>query len=101
MSLNVEIDAGCRSENDLCFDRASRYAPTIPISMAKVGEKGTIVRISGKEDVRKSLIRLGFIAGTKVSAVSTAGGSVILEIKGSRIAIDCQMASKIMFCPES
>ena len=101
MSLDVGLDAVYHSDSESCFERASRYAPTIPISMAKGGERGTIVRISGKDDVRKSLNRLGFVAGTKVSAVSTAGGSVILEIKGSRIAIDCQMASKIMFCPES
>ena len=31
----------------------------------------------------------------------SASGSVILDVKGSKIAIDRKMASKILFCPES
>ena len=34
-------------------------------------------------------------------AVSEASGNVILDVKGSKIAIDRKMASKILFCPES
>ncbi|MDO5852889.1 MAG: FeoA family protein [Thermoplasmata archaeon] len=69
--------------------------------MAKVGEKGTITSISGKEEVKRFLSELGFTTGTEVKAVSMANGNVILDVKGSKIAIDRHMASKILFCPES
>ena len=50
-------------------------SPGIPISMARVGDKGTVVSISGREETK--------------------------NVKGSKIAIDRKMASKILFCPES
>ena len=67
-------------------------SPGIPISMARVGDKGTVVSISGREETK---------TGTEVKAVSEASGNVILDVKGSKIAIDRKMASKILFCPES
>ena len=85
-------------------------SPGIPISMARVGDKGTVVSISGREETKRFLGReetkrflvgLGFTPGTEVKAVSEAGGNVILDVKGSKIAIDRKMASKILFCPES
>lgn len=75
--------------------------PGIPISLSKVGDVGTVVRISGKEEVKKFLNGLGFTPGSRVSTVSTAGGNVIVDLMGSKIAIDRHMASKIMVSPES
>ena len=81
-------------------------SPGIPISMARVGDKGTVVSISGREETKREetkrfLAGLGFTPGTEVKAVSEASGNVILDVKGSKIAIDRKMASKILFCPES
>ena len=76
-------------------------SPGIPISMARVGDKGTVVSISGREETKRFLAGLGFTPGTEVRAVSEASGNVILDVKGSKIAIDRKMASKILFCPES
>ncbi len=76
-------------------------SPGIPVSMARVGEAGTVVSISGKEEVRKYLASLGFTPGASIKAVSEASGSVILDVRGSKIAIDRKMATKILFCPES
>ena len=70
-------------------------------SMARVGDKGTVVSISGREETKRFLAGLGFTPGTEVKAVCEASGSVILDVKGSKIAIDRKMASKILFCPES
>jgi ferrous iron transport protein A len=68
--------------------------------MSGVGETGVVVRISGREDIKRFLNGLGFIPGARVSTVSTNGGNVILDLMGSRIAIDRTMASRIMFNPE-
>ena len=75
--------------------------PGIPISMARVGDMGTIVSISGREETRKFPAGLGFTPGTTVKAVCEANGNMILDVKGSKIAIDRKMANKILFCPES
>ena len=81
-------------------DMASSRAVSIPVSLAKVGETGIVVRISGNPEVRKFLSDLGFTIGTRISTVSELKGNKILSVRGSRIAIDSTMASKILFCPE-
>jgi len=68
----------------------------MPLSFFREGETGNIVRISGKEDIRKHLEGLGFVNGTEVGIVSSNGTGYILDVKGSRIAIDNRMASKII-----
>ena len=83
-----------------CSGKSMASSPGIPISMARVGDKGTVVSISGREETKRFLAGLGFTPGTEVKAVSEASGSVILDVKGSKIAIDRKMASKILFCPE-
>lgn len=75
-------------------------AVSVPVSLAKVGETGIVVRISGNPEVRKFLSDLGFTIGTRISTVSDLKGNKILSVRGSRIAIDSTMASKILFCPE-
>ena len=57
-------------------------SPGIPISMARVGDKGTVVSISGREETKRFLAGLGFTPGTEVKAVCEASGSVILDVKG-------------------
>ncbi|AGI47539.1 FeoA domain protein [Thermoplasmatales archaeon BRNA1] len=72
----------------------------IPISLAKAGECGTVVRITGDAGTRKFLTDLGFTVGAQVQAVTDVKGSKILAVRGSRIAVDSRMASKIYFRPE-
>ena len=72
----------------------------IPISFAKAGDCGIIVRISGDSGTRKFLNDLGFTSGTRVQAVSDVKGNKILSVRGSRIAVDSRMASRIYFRPE-
>jgi ferrous iron transport protein A len=69
--------------------------PTIPISFLKQGDAGVVMKVSGREEIRKFLSGLGFIAGTKVRIVTFNNNGLILDVKGSRIAIDGSMASKI------
>ena len=72
----------------------------IPISFAKAGDCGIVVRISGDSGTKKFLTDLGFTAGTHIQTVSDVKGSKILSVRGSRIAVDSRMASKILFRPE-
>ena len=67
-----------------------------PLTFAKEGETNSIVRIGGKEDVRRFLESLGFVAGAQVRVISANGGNVIVNVKDCRVAISREMASKIM-----
>ena len=72
----------------------------MPISFAKAGEGGTVVRIAGDSGTRKYLNDLGFTVGARIQAISDVKGSKILSVRGSRIAVDSRLASKIMIRPE-
>ncbi|CCX37743.1 putative uncharacterized protein [Clostridium sp. CAG:1013] len=68
----------------------------MPLSMAKAGETFTVVKITGKDEVRQHLAELGFVVDGTVTVVSELGGSLILQVKESRIALDRDMANRIM-----
>lgn len=67
----------------------------MPLTLAQAGEVHIIRRIGGNPDVKKHLEDLGFVAGSKVSIVSTIGGSLIVNMKESRVAINQEIAGKI------
>ena len=69
----------------------------MPLTMAKQGETVTIRKITGKDEVRQHLAELGFVVDGEVTVVSELGGSPILQVKDSRIALDRSMANRIMF----
>jgi Fe2+ transport system protein A len=64
--------------------------------MVSSGEPMQIKRIGGKEEVKKFLENLGFVTGGTVTVVSDIGGSVIVNVRDSRVAIGRDMANKIM-----
>lgn len=68
----------------------------MPLSMVSDGESFLIKKIMGKEEVRRFLENLGFVAGTQVALVSKIGGNVIVQVKESRVAISKEMAQKII-----
>ncbi|MCI9493521.1 MAG: ferrous iron transport protein A [Lachnospiraceae bacterium] len=68
----------------------------MPLTMAKAGEINTIKKVGGKEETRRFLENLGFVAGSQVAIVSKISGSMIVDVKGSRVAVNKEMANKIM-----
>ncbi|HHX57481.1 MAG TPA: ferrous iron transport protein A [Clostridiales bacterium] len=68
----------------------------MPLTMARIGEEICIKRITGKDETRRFLERLGFVTGEIVTIVSIIGGSMILSIKNARVALDEDMARRIM-----
>ena len=68
----------------------------MPLSMVDAGEPYTIKKIGGKEEVRRHLENLGFVVGGVVTVVSEINGSLIVNVKDSRVAIGKDMANKIM-----
>ncbi|MEG2199337.1 MAG: FeoA family protein [Anaerovorax sp.] len=68
----------------------------MPLTMAFIGEKNVIRKITGKDEVRQHLAQLGFVVGSEVTVVSQISGNMILSIKESRIALDKTMANRII-----
>lgn len=68
----------------------------MPLTMAKSGEVNRIKKVGGKEETRRFLESLGFVAGGEITVISAISGNVIVNIKESRIAISREMANKIM-----
>jgi len=68
----------------------------MPLSMAKSGEINYIKKITGKDEVRQHLAELGFVVGECVTVVTEIGGNMILNIKGSRVALGKSMAGRII-----
>lgn len=67
----------------------------MPLSMLHIGDIRRINKIHGRDDTRRFLESLGFIAGSTVSIVSENGGNFIVNVKGSRIALSKALACKI------
>lgn len=68
----------------------------MPLTMAKVGEQVVIRKITGRDEIRQHLTDLGFVVSGSVTIVSQMAGNFILQVKGSRVALDSTMANRIM-----
>ena len=53
----------------------------MPLSMVEEGEPKTIVKVGGKEEVRKFLENLGFVDGTVVTVVSSLTKGVEIYVR--------------------
>lgn len=67
-----------------------------PLIYAIPGEESIIKKISGNPDVKRHLENLGFTTGGSVTLVSSVGGNLIVKVKESRIALDEELAKKVM-----
>lgn len=68
----------------------------MPLTMAQAGVENQIKKVGGREDTRRFLENLGFVAGGKVTVISENNGNVIVSMKDSRVAISREMANKIL-----
>lgn len=68
----------------------------MPLNLAPAGEENIIKKVGGSPEVRQHLENLGFTVGGNVTVVSTLGGNVIVKVKESRIALDTELARRIM-----
>ena len=68
----------------------------MPLAMAKPGETYTNCQVTGKDEVRQQLAELGFVVDGAVTVVSELGGNLILQVKDSRVALDRNMATRIL-----
>ncbi|MDR1133732.1 MAG: ferrous iron transport protein A [Synergistaceae bacterium] len=68
----------------------------IPLTKTRIGEPMPIKKVGGGKELRKFLENLGFVPGDPVTVLTHIGGSVIVSLRESRVALNSMMASKIM-----
>ena len=68
----------------------------MPLILADAGQEYTIRKIGGSAEVKKHLENLGFVVGSPIMVVSSINGNQIVKVKDARIAINDEMAKKIM-----
>lgn len=68
----------------------------MPLSFLKGGETGTIAKVRGRGDLHHHLENLGFVEGAQVTVVSEAAGDLIVEVKGTQVALNRQVAARII-----
>ncbi len=66
------------------------------LALMSIGEKRTVIKVRGKDEVIRHLMDLGFAPGTEVLVVGENVAGMILLVKGVRIALDRGLANKIM-----
>ena len=67
----------------------------MPLTMAKSGERVTVRKITGKDEIRQHLAELGFVVDSDITVVSEIAGNLIVQVKDSRIALDKSMANRL------
>ena len=68
----------------------------IPLVLASSGEEQVIKKIGGNDEVKHHLENLGFTVGATVTVINSLGGNIIVKVKESRVALNEEMARKII-----
>jgi len=68
----------------------------LPLNVATPGEENIIRKISGSPEVKRHLEDLGFVVGGSVTLISVLNGNLIVNVKGTRVALDAELARRII-----
>lgn len=68
----------------------------MPLSLAKSGDVMNIKKVMGKIEVKRHLETLGIVIGEELTVVSKLSGNIIINIRGTRIALDQNLAGCII-----
>lgn len=70
--------------------------PAFPLVMAAGGEKVRLVEVRGGRCLNGRLAEMGLTPGVVFVVFCNSGGPMILDVRGSRLAIGRRMAHKMM-----
>ncbi|MCI5790605.1 MAG: ferrous iron transport protein A [Clostridiales bacterium] len=68
----------------------------MPLVMAPEGKSVRVIKILTDDKLKKHLESLGITVDSEVTVLSSSGGSVICLVKDGRLALDKNMAMKIL-----
>lgn len=66
------------------------------LALMNIGEKRTVMKVRGKDEVIRHLQDLGFAPGSEVQVLGGNAAGMILLVRGVRVALDRGLANKIM-----
>ena len=67
----------------------------MPITLLGPGAKRHVASIHGNDAIRRHLCDLGFVEGAEVEVVADNGGSLIVGVHGTRLALNADLARRI------
>lgn len=85
------MQGACVSRNDAAIGGAQ-----LPLSFLGAGRTAKIAKVRGRGELHHHLESLGFVEGVQVTVVSEQAGNLIVAVKGSHIALDKQVAMRII-----
>ena len=68
----------------------------LPLTYAQVNEANVIKKVGGNPEIKRHLEDMGFVTGAVISVVSSVDGNLIVCIKDTKVALDKQLAMRIM-----
>lgn len=68
----------------------------MPLNFADIGEEVTIKKVGGNAECKQHLANLGFVPGARICIKSQNFGNLIVSVMESRIALNKELAQKIM-----
>lgn len=68
----------------------------MPIMLAPLNQEVRVVKILANDKVKKHLEDLGIIVNSNLVVLSSVNGGVVVAIKNGRLALDHEIASKIL-----
>lgn len=68
----------------------------MPIVVAPIGKPLRVIKVLTDERTKKHLESLGITIDSQLSILSESGGSIILLVKDGRLALDKNLATKIL-----
>lgn len=67
----------------------------MPLTMLPLGREAIVNICKTKDETRKFLEGLGIIPGVSISVISEMSGNLIVNVKGSRVAINKGIAQQL------
>lgn len=68
----------------------------MPLTMLPLGKEAIINVCNAKESTKKFLEGLGILPGASISVISEMSGSLIVSIKGARVALNRGVAQQLL-----
>ena len=68
----------------------------MPIAMMSIGSRHRVKMVKGNDVARKRLATMGFVEGAEVTVIAHAAGNDTLGVCDSRVAVDQDLAMRIL-----
>ena len=75
-----------------------RSSSQLPLAMVGEGQTVAVARVRGAQDLRQHMSEMGFVQGAEVKVVSRVNGDVVVSVKGATLALNRDMAMRIVTC---